>query len=368
MKKLSILGLFIFALISFNSCETEDDVVFTTSGSEAAVVTLPDNGASIVLDINEPMSTAATIVWDGANYSVPTAVSYTVQLALSNTDFAAPIDAGSTTENFLVWTNEQLNSVAVNNLMLTPFTAANIDLRVQSTIGDGAEPRNSNVVTLSVTPYTTDLPRLAVPGNHQGWNPSEAEVDFVPYIAASAFGETDFEGYVFLDGGFKFVEANDVGVFEWGNKDWGDDGTFSGSLISDGETDLSASAGYYYVRANTDPNNDGTEPGTYTIEATSWAITGSATPLGWPDNGIQDQDMTYNATTRKWEITINLDVSGEYKFRANDAWGLNFGTDDNDDGSLDYGGGNFTVPESGMYLVELDLSNPRGYSQTITLQ
>ncbi len=39
MKKLSILGLFIFALISFNSCETEDDVVFTTSNTGELVFT-----------------------------------------------------------------------------------------------------------------------------------------------------------------------------------------------------------------------------------------------------------------------------------------------------------------------------------------
>ena len=368
MKKLSILGLFIFALISFNSCETEDDVIFTTQDSNAAVVTLPDNGTAIVLDINNQMATATTVVWNEADYSVPTAVSYTVQLALSGTDFDIPVDAGATTNNFMVWTNEQLNDVTVDNLGLAPFTAANVDLRVKSTIGDGAEAAYSNVVTLSITPYTTALPRMAVAGNHQGWNPSDLEVDFVPYVAASAFGASDFEGYVYLDGGFKFVESNAVGVFEWGNKDWGDDGSFSGALISDGETDLSAGAGYYYIKANTDPNDDGSEPGSYNIESTNWAITGSATPLGWPDNGIQDQDMTYNATTKKWEIMINLDASGEYKFRANDAWGLNLGGDDDGDGSLNYGRGNFTISESGMYLVELDLSNPRAYTQTVTLQ
>ncbi len=367
MKKLSILGLLFIGLLALNSCETEDDVVFTTQDSNAAVVTLPDNGAAIVLDINNQMSTAATIVWDEADYSVPTAVSYTIQLAVSGTDFAAPADAGATTNNFIVWTHEQLNEIAVNSLMLAPFTAANVDLRVKSTIGDGAEAAYSNIVTLSITPYTTDLPRLAVAGNHQGWNPSDLEVDYVPYLASSAFGESDYEGFVYLDGGFKFVEANNVGVFEWGNKDWGDDGSFSGALISDGETDLSASAGYYYVKANTDPNDDGSEPGSYSIQATNWGVIGNATPTGWDS----DTDMTYDADAKTWSVTLDLipqeAPDNGLKFRANDDWNLNIGDDDGD-GSMEFSGQNIGVETAGTYLITLDLSNPRSYSYSIELQ
>jgi hypothetical protein len=370
MKKLSILSLLFIGLLTFNSCETEDDVVFVTPGADGAVVTLPDNNAVIVLDIMNPMATATTVIWDAADYGVPTAVSYTVQLALGGTEFAEPLDAGATTNNFLVWTNEQLNNATVDGLGLTPFTPASVDLRIKSALGDGTQVAYSNTVTLSITPYTTDLPRLAVAGNHQGWNPSEDEVDFVPYLASSAFGETDFQGFVYLDGGYKFVESNDVGEFVWGNKDWGDDGSFSGFLISDGETDCQATAGYYWVQVNTNPNGNDTEPGTYSADPMFWAITGSATPADWPGDGEGDQGqrMVYNQNSKKWEITIELTAGNEYKFRANDDWGVNFGTDDNNDGSLDFGGGNFSVSETGTYFVELDLSHPRAYTQTITLQ
>jgi hypothetical protein len=372
MKKLSILSLLFIGLLAFNSCETEDDVVFVTSDSNGAVVKLPDNGTAIVLDIMNPMNTASTIVWDEANYGVPTAVSYNIQLALGGTEFATPVDAGATNNNFFVWTNEQLNNIAIDGLGLTPFTEASVDLRVRSTVGDAGQEAFSNTITLFITPYTTDLPRLAVAGNHQGWNPdiNEPGIDYVPFLASSAFDATDFEGFVYLDGGYKFVEANNVGEFVWGNKDWGDDGSFSGALISTDESNCEASAGYYWVQVNTDPNGDGTEPGSYSATPLFWAITGSATPADWPDGaeGDQGQRMVYNQVSKKWEITIALTAGNAYKFRANDDWGINMGTDDNDDGSLDFGGGDFSVSESGTYFVELDLSNPRAYTQTITLQ
>jgi hypothetical protein len=37
---------------------------------------------------------------------------------------------------------------------------------------------------------------------------------------------------------------------------------------------------------------------TYSAVATAWAVTGSGTPNGWPDNGVQDHNMTYNKTTK----------------------------------------------------------------------
>ena len=69
-------------------------------------------------------------------------------------------------------------------------------MRVKSTVGDAREAAFSIAVTLSITPYTTDLPRLAVAWNHQGWQPDENIADYVPYLASSSFGATDFEGFV----------------------------------------------------------------------------------------------------------------------------------------------------------------------------
>ncbi|NJM81017.1 MAG: hypothetical protein HC854_17960 [Flavobacterium sp.] len=69
--------------------------------------------------------------------------------------------------------------------------------------------------------------------------------------------------------------------------------------------------------------------------------------------------MEYSATTF---------CHGEFKFRANNGWDLNLGGDPDGDGSMNYGGPNLTVPTAGTYLIELNLSNPRQYTYTLTLQ
>ena len=368
MKTLKILGLAIIALLGFNACEDDDNFTITNSETTSAAINLPQDNSSIVLDIENPDATAVTVVWAEATYSIPTAVTYTLELASADTNFENAVEAGTTTDNFFSWSNEQLNGVAVDILAFIPFTATDAQLRIRSTIGDSAEASYSDPITFAITPYTTSLPRLAVPGSHQGWNPSEDEVEFVPYIASSGFGETDYEGFVWLDDQFKLVGPNDSGAFVWGNDDWGDasgvDGSYTEVLTLDGEGNIGVGTlggpGYYWVQANTDP-----EELTYSVQRTSWGIIGSATPSGWD----ADTDMTYDADNMVWTITVDLVGGNEYKFRANDAWDINLGPDSDGDGFLNFGGTtNFTVENSGTYLITLDLSSPREYTQSIVQQ
>ena len=79
-----------------------------------------------------------------------------------------------------------------------------------------------------------------------------------------------------------------------------------------------------------------------------WGIIGSATANGWNS----DTDMFYNGQRKVWEITANL-TAGEFKFRANDAWDLNYG-DTGADGSLEAGGDNIAIATAGNYTIRFD--------------
>ncbi|MES2812489.1 MAG: SusE domain-containing protein [Bacteroidota bacterium] len=350
MKKIvKIISLFTL-MLGFTACEIDDNNIIVKPGDSPELVS-PEEGTNYVLDPMNPTNPAITVVWNHAKYSVGTEVNYTVEIAQKGTDFANPIVLQETTARQISLTMEQFNQ-KVLDAGLTPFTAGEVDIRVKGALGtDNVMEVISNEITINVTPFTTELPKLAVAGNHQGWTPSTA-----PRLAASAFGETDFEGYVWLDGEYKFVAANATGAFEWGNTDYGDDGTFSNVLLETGESNCNNPAGYYLVKANTTAL-------TYSAEPTAWAITGGATPNGWPDPAL-DHDMTYNPTTKKWEITIALSA-GEFKFRANNAWTLNLGADNDGDGSMDYGGPNLVIATAGTYTVTLDLSNPRAYTYNV---
>jgi len=192
--------------------------------------------------------------------------------------------------------------------------------------------------------------RISVPGNHQGWDPTSA-----PQLEASSTTTTDYEGYVWLDGGYKFVAPDASGNFAWGNVDWGDDNTFTGKLVETGEVNCNATTpGYYFVQADTNAL-------TYTTTMYDWGVIGDATAGGWG----ADQNMTYDAPTSTWIITLDL-TAGQMKFRANDAWTWNYG-DTGADGTLENNGDNIVISAAGNYTIVLDLSTPRAYTYSITL-
>lgn len=350
MKNIFKITSVVALLFSLASCNVDDNNVISSPGDKPVIVS-PEEGNSITLNPANPTNPGITVVWNHAKYSLNTEINYTVEVAEAGTSFATPVVLQTTTSRQITLTVEQFNQKTLD-AGLVPFTTGGLDIRIKGALGNAnAMEVISDKVTINVVPFTTDLPKLAVPGNHQGWNPPTA-----PRIAASAFGATDYEGYAYLNGEYKFVAPNAAGIFAWGNTDYGDDGTFSGVLVATNESNCNATAGYYLIKANT-------TTGTYSADPASWAITGSATPNGWPDPA-PDHDMTYNSTTKKWEITIAL-TAGEFKFRANNGWSLNLGADNNNDGSMDYGGPNLTVATPGTYTVILDLSNPRKYTYSI---
>lgn len=348
--------------LAFISCEDEQDLFFLTPEADFEILS-PNSGDAVELRPETPTNPGLSLTWAEADFGTPTEITYAIEIDKTGDEFDTPFIVTSTTNTFATITSEELNS-AVLGVGLTPFTQEGIDIRIKATIGTGTNESFSNTIVYLVTAYSTDLPKLYVIGNflsNSGYGADWSPAATLPSLASSAFGQTDFEGYVYMNvpsPEFKLLPTNTS--FDG---DYGDDGNFAGTLAQTGEENIQLSAaGYYRIQANTSTL-------TYSVQPTSWAITGSATPLGWPDNGIQDQDMTYNPTTKKWEIIIPLTAGGnEFKFRANDAWTLNYG-DDGNDGTLEFNSGsNLSVSASGTYLVELDLSNPRNYTWSATLQ
>lgn len=356
MKRSLSLLLSFCILIMVASC-TDDDQVVINEVAFGDIITPQSNTSYVLNPLENQNNTALTISWEDAEYTVSTAIQYFVEFAVAGTNFENSIESGATSENFFTFSIADLNNFAVTAGLL-PFTEGQLDIRVKSGIGTTtplANQLSSSIITINVTPFTTELPKIAVPGNHQGWDPPTA-----PLMASSGFGQTDYEGYMWLDGGYKFLAPNDMGNFQWGATDWGDDGTFSGALVEDNETDCIATpAGYYYVQADTDAL-------TYSANLQSWGIIGNATPTGWGS----DTDMIYDPSTRTLRITMDLvqqdAPDNGLKFRVNDDWAINLG-DNGADGTLEQDGTNIGVPVSGNYTIILDLSDPRNYTYQLIL-
>lgn len=351
MKNIFKFLFFLTFAFTVISCDNEDQEQLTITPIGAGEISSPETGSNYILNPEENQTNAIlTITWNAADYGVPTGINYKVEFAKTGTSFSAPITISSTSNTFVTLNVGELNGAAVGS-GLAPFTEDGIDIRVTSTIGSlESTPQVSEIVTIFVTPFTTDLPTIGVPGNHQGWNDKAPTL-----LAASGFGKTDYVGYAWLDGGHKFLAPNEAGVFAWGNTDWGWDGTNVGKLVETDEKDLVATAGYYYLTVDTAKL-------TYKETPVSWGIIGEATPTGWDS----DTDFVYDAATKTLSVNINMVNGKGWKFRGNNEWGaFEFGSL-NADGFLQ-AGGDFTFDQpSGNYHIVLDLSKPREYTYTAT--
>jgi hypothetical protein len=354
MKNITKSIIALFAVVAL-SCSVEDvqnrPVI---EGVDAPVLTAPTSGAAYVLKPENAAAQAERFTWKSANYGGDVQVNYVVEMDTKGNTFKTPKEIGSAlpSENQVSVSVASINGAALA-LKATPFAPGEFEVRIKSTAGALA-PMYSNVIGIVVTPYTTENPKLWVPGAYavasgyaKDWDPATS-----PQLSASAYGKVDFEGYV------NFNDANAEYKFtsfpEW-KGEFGVGATV-GTLDPKGGNLKIPAAGYYKLEVDT-------EKLTYKATKLVWGIVGNGTPGGWD----ADTPMTYDKVTKKWTVTAVLTTQAApdngLKFRANNNWDYNFG-DTGADGKLEAGGTNIGTA-AGTYLITLDLSNPRAYTYTM---
>lgn len=346
MKKLSILGLFIFALISFNSCETEDDVVFTTQDPEGFVFT-NSTSDSYILSQGTSSNLGERFTWGSADFGTPTNITYELQSSISG-DFMDANVVSSTTSNEIAMSIGQMMSIATEaGLDADPDSPApntgSFSVRLRAFPGDGnGADAYSNTLVLNVELLEN------TGGGGSGIMPSSWGVvgsgynDWGNAGADGVFYTTDqadvYVAYVTLiDGAIKFRENN-----AWDNN-YGDDG--ADDTLDAGGADINVTAGTYKITLDI-------AGGVYSIDDYSWGVVGS----GYNDWGGAGPDAKfyYDYTTDTFKVGVQL-LDGEIKFRMNNEWVTDFG-DTGADGTLDAGGDNIAVT-AGYYDITLDFNN-----------
>ncbi len=170
-------------------------------------------------------------------------------------------------------------------------------------------------------------------GNSHGWSQS------MPLYGQNSDGK--YQGYYYLDGGFKFKPNAD----NW-DGDWGQDPNgAAGTLIQEGETDCNAEAGFYQIDVDLAAM-------TYSLtKVTNISIIGTVNG-SWDT----DTDLTYNTETGAWEVTTSLNA-GAMKFRMNHDWAISWGGANDDPTAFDNltqnNGKDLDVTEAGTYKIQL---------------
>ena len=353
MKQLlnGVMLLLLMAL-TVTSCKKDENKIYLQGGT-APVLSANTDQSVTLLQANESQQ-AVKFTWTNPSYKFTTGessqnVTYVLEMDTAGANFAS---SGKKTYSLTSdlsksLTVAELNTVLVNTMGLAVNEPHDIEVRVSSTINNTAATKLvSNVISMTVTPYDQPIviTYLYVPGAYQNWTPSNAP----------SLGSTDtknYEGYIYFsvaNGEYKITSDPD-----WDHTNYGDGGTNALST-SGGNLKLSGDAGYYLVKVNLPAL-------TYSTTPMTWAIIGAATPGGW-DN---ETALTYNSTDNTWEIASLALTADEFKFRANNNWDINMGSDPDGGAFLSYGGGNLKVPEAGNYKVVLDLSHPLQYTYTL---
>ena len=189
-------------------------------------------------------------------------------------------------------------------------------------------------LTLNMMDYSytiEEAPELYMKGDANGW-------DGYDYLAGDG---VHFTGFMYLNqNGFKFTTAPDWSGTNYGGAFFGQE---SDNIIMD-ETE-----GYYKVDVDLSTKK-------YTLTPiTTIGIIGSAAPNGW-DSDVDLTYVPYNKETKEggyWEKKNIKLKAGDCKFRANDAWDMQWGYDGEKFVFSNNAPQKQFVPEEGTYDIKL---------------
>lgn len=205
----------IYLRISGN--DLQSNVIRLTVSSypeENPIITSPDSTFEIVLSDITADDTALTVEWTDPNFAPESSViiDYYVEVATAGTSFTAVSSLGNTQERILSFTHDELNAAALDS-GLPAETVGMLDLRVRSVLetASGDLERNSELITITVTPYETALPETlyavgaGLPDAGWGWGSPEVFPLQGSIYAANVNLSPD------NDGNFRFFAQQDWG-------------------------------------------------------------------------------------------------------------------------------------------------------------
>jgi hypothetical protein len=390
MRKLYKSLLLVLSIITLISCENEKNQIVSANGFNLRKIA-DSPTPSVLLPVNDA-DVFTNLVWDISDNGVASVSKYSLVITDHSVEPTLENSVEYTGAGLVVTPTERkctLKNVEFNELLnkLDPSICSqrDIDIRIKATLGEKNQFINySNPINLKVTSYPTSPKILSFvkDGNI---------VSNEPKLLSSGYtSNTDYEGYVYLQAGnYKFVRPDACGSYTSSTALGGTGTLASGVIDATGASNIVIpTAGQYQIKANLATN-------TFSIkEFTSVGVFGRATRAGlFGFNNIVP--MNYDATNKKWTLTMDLLRGQALKFRTIKWTGTliiapsaapfpkpdyipsgsttvsTFGTPAAnvlaDDSNTDIKtAGTASLVDTDKYLVEVDISNPRKYTYKLT--
>lgn len=275
--------LLVAAVAMLSGCDKDGDTLYL-NGFESS--TLIASATDVALSVSNSNSIVLSLAWenptllssDAENPAPGNLLSTTIQVSASQ-DFATVSEATATNLS-KAYTGTELNTLA-KNLGIEADHTAPLYFRIKSSEGSNMVPKYSNVCTVSVTPYTVDMTRLAVLATNK--------TDTLAYLYSPEQNGV-YQGFMYATSWLNCWFYENDGT-TWGN--YGVDGyPFVLSNASDAWNCWFADGtGHWYVTVDT--------------EEEQWS---AALIQSMKFNG---NDMTFDSSTQTWRIFVTTSSDNE---------------------------------------------------------
>ena len=393
MKNIKFLTLLFIAVLGFNSCETEDDVVFIANNSELSFSNTFQS--EYVLTQATAGNLAERFTWNSPDTGVPTNLSYELQKSITG-DFSDADAVGTTTANDIAITIGDLLSYANEaGLDNDPETDApntgTISFRLKSVIGDSGAPEFSPSQALTVVlPEASSNPTEAICEVETlyavGAGLPTAGWDWATPVEFACTGDGVFSGNVELtsDGDANFRFFTEATNWDSGRNFpfYFDDGyTIDANFQNAGDGDSNFQfigvSGLYYLTMDTNTKTItlGDPQGADSCEVEVLYGVGAGLPdAGWDwatpvellcvGDGVWSGNVAFQSTPdnnnfRFFTEATNWDSGRNYPFYEDDGYTIDANLVNANDGDFNFA----FVGTDGTYLLTIDSVN-----KTITLE
>jgi hypothetical protein len=361
MKKLytmriSSMMLLVFALIAI-ACD--DNIVPTPqfSKSDAAFTATPST-TTIALAAKDSLTNAVTLTWSDPQYAV----------GLEKSKFS--IMVGPAGKSFSSFLTKDFTGVLEGNLLAKVINAmalkfggligqpTTLDLKVVASQANNNEPKSSNVVQVTVTPYgDLTLTPSATSVVTKVATSSQVGITFNWSTAFAGYNGVKTYAMQYAKGGTSFANPVNVEVTKFTK-------SFTQFELNKLALAVGVAAGQagpvdFRIKAVNEAgtilySNTATISITTYIAYNSIGIIGDATAGGWD----KDTDL-YRPDASKpteWQGVFLLTGGKSAKFRADDKWDDNWGNTGFPSGTGQANGPNIPVSTTGYYKVTLDVA------------
>lgn len=341
MKNKYKIILALIAFMGITSCTDDNNLKFSEPVGTFSIVT-PLNGDAIVLNEATPTNPGLSLTWTDMDYTTPTEVTYTVQLAPNGSDFSDAQELTSTTGNFATIQSDALN-LAVLIAGGTPFVQSPIDIRIKATTGTtGSQPVYSDTITYLVTAYGClgqYIVGAGVPS--AGWNwdsPLSLICDDNVLTATANFANDTFR--IFTESG-NWDSGRNYPYYV--TEGYVISSNFENALDGDQNFRFTGTPGTY--RLKVDGNKKTITAFKGTAADSNWLV-GAATPGGWSWSG--DNETEFGQIS---------DGIYEAKIIMNNGEAFRVFLGNNGGDSWDLGSKNYPYYQSNGYTIDSELTN-----------